>query len=105
MRGVSDVFGAFGLVGLVPLAVAAFLVGRHPGRRSLPVMAAGLIGLLLAAPLGLVLVVIVGFGAFLLGRGSSSRGVGRVALLLAAMGILGLPLMLIGLFYLASLNT
>jgi hypothetical protein len=104
MHRVNDVIAAFALLGLVPLAVATFLIGRHPGRRSVPVLAAGLIGLLLAAHMGLVLVVIVGFGAFLMGRGSSSRGARRLGLIVAAVGILGLPIMLVGLFYLASLN-
>ncbi len=92
------------LVGLIPLAYAGYRLGRGSSLDDKVVLSAGLVGVLSAAVLGLVPGLIVGGGSFLLGRGLSVEGGRGVALVLGGTAVLGFPFLLMGLFYLASLN-
>ncbi|HSE09602.1 MAG TPA: hypothetical protein VLB29_13130 [Nocardioidaceae bacterium] len=91
-----------GLVGLALIAYAMFRLGRGARVDNPAVLATGAIGLLSALALGILAGLIVGGGAYLVGKGTAVEGGRGVAFVLAGTGVLAVPLLLLGLFYLAS---
>ena len=94
-----------GLVGLIPLAYATFRLGRGALLQDKVVLTTFVIGCVGSALLGLVPGLIVGGGFYLLGKGTVVEGGRGVVLVLTGSAILSFPILLVGLFYLASTST
>ncbi len=94
-----------GLLGLIPLGVAAFELGRNPSSPNRTILIAGFVGLLLSFMLGILAMLIVGIGTLLIGRGTRAAGAGQAAYLVSGAVILSFPFLMLGLFYMASLST
>jgi hypothetical protein len=98
------VLATFALVGLVLLGYAAVRLGRGADPSDSWVLGTGIVGLISASYFGLVAGLIVGGGCYLLGRGTGVEGGRGVVLVLMGTGLLAIPFLLVGLFYLATLN-
>ena len=92
-------------MGFIPLGYAAFRLGRGATLGEPPVLVAGIVGLVCAAYWGILGGLIVGAGCYLVGRGTRVSEGRSVVLVLMGIGLLAIPLLLMGLFYMASLNT
>ena len=100
-----DLLLVAGLVGLVPLGVVAYRLGRDPGYRSTTAWVLAGVGLLAGLAIGVLPAALVAAGMYLVGKGTVSQGAGKVLLPLVGVGLMGFPLMIGGLIFLAGISS